>query len=397
MRERDPSRGGYRAPSTTRLEFVQALRGIAALLVVLWHASIYLGPYGTGIGGRLFGPGASMGVDLFFLVSGFIMVHTTRASDGSWKSAAAFAIKRVSRIWPLWIVALALCVLCRADAEAFAYDPAKRAWLLHSLLFIPTAGAPSDVAPIYGFPVLGVGWTLNYEMYFYAIFGASMLFARWRWVAFFAWIATTLLLLPYCAGHLATAADWAGLAGSGNAHRFGLHYLDLMTHPLVLMFVAGVVIGMLHGSRHAIEDARVLRILCLVVTACVVLQYATQWRVGHGIAHWGLSLAPLLLVYSMASRRIVMPVPRWLVGLGNMSFSLYLLHPLVLGILPKAAVRFDHVPRSGPAAIFLMTTLSIALAALSYAVIERGPCEWLKHWLLRRLFARRGAMHAVAG
>lgn len=214
----DPPRSAVNAPGTTPLEFVQALRGIAALLVVLWHASTYFGPYGTGIAGKLFGPGATMGVDLFFLISGFIMVHTTRARDGSWKDTAAFAIKRISRIWPVWIVALLLCALSSPDRHAFVVDPAKRSSLLHSMVFVPAAGAPMDVAPVYGFPVLGVGWTLNYEMYFYAVFAGSMLFARWRWAAFFTWIAATLLLLPYCAGHLATPADWADLVASGNAH-----------------------------------------------------------------------------------------------------------------------------------------------------------------------------------
>lgn len=76
------------------IDSVQAHRGIAALAVVLWHASRYLGPYGSGIGGTLFAPGAAMGVDLFFLISGFIMFHTTRHGDGSWRDVADFAIKR---------------------------------------------------------------------------------------------------------------------------------------------------------------------------------------------------------------------------------------------------------------------------------------------------------------
>ena len=388
MRPPDPPREVVEAPSSTPLEFVQALRGIAALLVVLWHASIYLGPYGTGIGGALFGSGGSMGVDLFFLISGFIMVHTTRTSDGSWGDVAAFAIKRISRIWPVWIVALAFCVLVKVDAGTFLADPVKRSWLLHSLLFVPAPGAPGDIAPTYGFPVLGVGWTLNYEMYFYAVFAASMLFGRRRWSAFFAWFVATLILLPLCARHLVTAADWAGLVGSGNAHRFELHYLDLMTNPLILLFVAGVVIGIVHGSRHAIEDARTARVLCLVVTVCAVAQYATQWRVGHGIGEWGLSLVPLLLVYCMASKRIAMRVPRWLVGLGNISFSLYLLHPTVQALFSSHAGRFGHVPTSGFTAIFLTTILSVVAAALSYAAIERGLCEWLKKRMLQPLHAR---------
>lgn len=170
-----------------------------------------------------------------------------------------------------------------------------------------------------------------------------------------------------------------------------------MTNPLVLMFVTGAVIGLIHGSRHAIEDARLLRILCVTVTAWAALQYVTRWRVGHGIAEWGLSLAPLLLVYCVASKRIAMPVPRWLVGLGNVSFSLYLLHPLVPVFLASVALRFGHAPSRGLTAVVLMTTLSIAFATLSYAVLERGLCEWLKERLMARLLSRRTVGNAAEG
>jgi len=82
------------------MNFIQGFRGLAALLVVLWHASRYLGPYGTGLGGKLFLPAGTMGVDLFFIISGFIMFHTTRDSDGSAQYCVAFLIKRFPASFP---------------------------------------------------------------------------------------------------------------------------------------------------------------------------------------------------------------------------------------------------------------------------------------------------------
>ena len=94
--------------STRIIAPIQALRGIAALAVLLWHASVRVDPVTLA---AFMQPASVMGVDLFFLVSGFIMVHTTRDSDGSPRYAAEFLVKRALRIWPLWLASLALLLI----------------------------------------------------------------------------------------------------------------------------------------------------------------------------------------------------------------------------------------------------------------------------------------------
>jgi len=372
--------------SKASIDAVQALRGIAALAVVFWHASRYLGPYGSGIGGLVFAPGAAMGVDLFFLISGFIMFHTTRNSDGSWRAFADFAIKRAARIWPVWIIALICYLLLRIDASYFT-DPVKLGWLAHSLLLIPTAGAPSDVPPVYGVPVLGVGWTLNYEMYFYAFFGLAMLCGRWRWPAFVAWLVATLVLIPLATGRLDQASGAWIILEPSNGYAFANRYLGLMTNGLILLFAAGVAIGAIYHSRWAIANVLLLRILAVAAVGAVLLQYALHFHAWHGIGHWGLSLTPLLLVVLMLHKSENIRLPRWLIYLGDISFSLYLLHPTIQegfdvvlgGVLPNFL-------RTGFTALIVTTLLSILAAAASYHILERGLCEYvrrrLRHWVL---------------
>ena len=272
--------------SKASIDAVQALRGIAALAVVFWHASRYLGPYGSGIGGLVFAPGAAMGVDLFFLISGFIMFHTTRSGDGSWRAFADFAIKRAARIWPVWIIALICYLLLRIDASYFT-DPVKLGWLAHSLLLIPTAGAPSDVPPVYGVPVLGVGWTLNYEMYFYAFFGLAMLCGRWRWPAFVAWLVATLVLIPLVTGRLDQASGAWIILEPSNGYAFASRYLGLMTNGLILLFAAGV--GNTGPAPASGDDGR-----------RVVLRGEVAWRVTAGAAvlavHAGAVVLAVLLI-----------------------------------------------------------------------------------------------------
>lgn len=372
------------------LAFVQALRGIAALAVVLWHASHYLGP--SGIGGRLFAPGAAMGVDLFFLVSGFIMVHTTRSNDASWGYAFDFAVKRVTRIWPLWALALLVYAAARADV-AFLVDPAQRGWLLHSFALLPIADAPG-VPPVYGFPVLSVGWTLVYEVYFYAFFGLAMLCGRWRWHVLSGWFVATLLLIPLASGRLASGADWLGFLALSPSpdYAYASRYLGMMTNPLILLFAAGVAIGLVHGSRFAIDNTRLLWTLVAVAVTAVACQYAYAFRPYHGLLNWGLSLVPLLLVLALASKRLALRPPRALVWLGDLSFSLYLFHPTVQESFDRLAHRFGPVPK-GYAPLIATTLLSIAVAALAHRYLERGLCERLKRRIIswRVLGARLAA------
>lgn len=377
------------AARTSSLAFIQALRGIAALAVVLWHASRNLGPYGTGLGGRLFGPGGTMGVDLFFLISGFIMFHTTHRDHGTWREVAEFFVKRAARIWPVWVVALAVAASVKWPFGLPA-DPTQREWLLGSLLFVPTAAAQSAGAPTYAFPVLGVGWTLNYEMYFYLFFGFSLGFGRWRWHVFGAWLLFTLFAIPLLSGRLDTSADlmaWLSFDPARD-HHYTVRYLDLVTNPLILMFAAGVGIAALYHFMPMPAGARRLRWLALAAATGVALQYVFDWRVGHGIWETGITLVPLMLVLCLADRQREFRVPRPLILLGNVSYSLYLFHPIVQEQTERLAAVCGH-RLSGIVDIIATTFVSIAVATFSWWLLERGLCEWIKRAALRRM-ARAG-------
>ena len=363
---------------------IQALRGVAASLVVLWHASRYLTASGAGPVAQFLQPGAVMGVDLFFLISGFIMVHTTRDSDASPGYLAGFLLKRALRIWPLWTIALILAIAAHADST-FITEPAKRIWILRSVLFVPTPGVAADVAPIYGAPVLGVGWTLNYEMYFYAFFGLSMLFGRWRWAVFFAWTAATVLILPLSTGRLDGVRDVWEFFSCDRHYHYAIQYLNLVSSPLILLFVAGALIGLAYHSRlPALRNRTAVAVLVGIVVLLVALQFVFAFRPYHGILQWGLSLIPLLLVFALADKSMSLRVPTWLRYLGDMSFSLYLLHPIVFGIVFAATGR--HLENR--AVTWLTATCAVlaalGVAAASHRYIERGLSDTVKRWAFAR-------------
>jgi peptidoglycan/LPS O-acetylase OafA/YrhL len=156
-----------------KLHSLQALRAIAAWLVITDHALLEITQNQsrnsvTHLAWAL----GSAGVYVFFIISGFIMVHICWESFGRWATAANFLRRRVIRIVPLyWLATIAAFAYHRVSATHGAHDGWSE--LVYSLAFIPYSGDEGSWAP-----VLPQGWTLSYEMMFYAIFALGLSFPR---------------------------------------------------------------------------------------------------------------------------------------------------------------------------------------------------------------------------
>jgi exopolysaccharide production protein ExoZ len=172
------------------LQTIQWLRGIAALLVTLVHAanevneifrnSLIVIPHNFVIG-----------VDLFFIISGFIMVYTTKKYKAGWNSSLLFMRKRIIRVLPIYWLYSILAIISVTLLSQYMSNPAVDIFhILKSLFFIPSYYPGTDSIQ----PILRVGWTLNYEMYFYVLFSLSLVItSRYRVV-----LASLFLLLVLC-------------------------------------------------------------------------------------------------------------------------------------------------------------------------------------------------------
>ncbi|WP_331326040.1 acyltransferase [Methylorubrum populi] len=169
------------------------MRAFAALLVVIHHAQHEAATLAGRIGAA-FVPGAWLpwpaGVDVFFVISGFIIVHAAGPLYGRPGARARFAAHRIARLVPLyWLVtglylALGLAAPALLSGEGGPPDGAR---VLASFLFWPMARPDGAVLPLYG-----LGWTLNYEMAFYALFALGLGLSRRGAVA---WLVAALALL----------------------------------------------------------------------------------------------------------------------------------------------------------------------------------------------------------
>ena len=355
-----------------KLDWVQALRGVAVLLVVLTHGRYFLaGTPGEPLAQQLFFPGA-MGVDLFFLISGFIMVYTTRHVSGA-RAAALFAVKRVARIWPAYIVVTLLWVFIGDSGWDFFRRPERVHALVRSLTFRPVDPAQ---APFFGL-VFPLGWTLAFEMYFYVVFGVCMLAGRLRWFALASWMVLTLVLLP--------ALHGGPTLNVSQQLDFQRSYLHLVSNPIIYEFLAGVLIGLLYLAPRVRFPSVAVAWQAVVCSIGFVLWQGWSGVGGfHGPAGWGWPLALMLASLALASKSVTLTAPRWLVWVGTVSYSMYLTHYLGQVWLTGWLERHGLHSRSWNE-VFLALLLAIPLASLSHALLERGLGEWVRRQLLRLL------------
>lgn len=303
---------------------IQALRAVAALLVVGHHL---VGKFGVG----------AAGVDIFFVISGFIM-----GIIGVHETPGQFVLKRLCRIVPLyWLVTLLMCAGGLAGAfTRFSFDTTS---LLKSLFFIPYFDPSGNI-----WPLIVPAWTLNVEMLFYVVFAAGLFLGAPVWSA----IAVLMALVA------------AGLLFSPESA-----VLKLWTTPLLIEFIAGLLFATVFRPRSALVG--LVMVLCGVAGltwAGIAGRFDDSWRA----LVWGLPAA-LIVCGTLAIERGGRWPERalmWLERIGDSSYSLYLTHGLV--------IAFAHRRFGSSAPVNVLTLLlSICVGFAFYYRFERPVGSWL--------------------
>jgi peptidoglycan/LPS O-acetylase OafA/YrhL len=337
------------------IDNIQALRAVAALLVVFVHLDVFaraLGLPTTGHGG----------VDLFFVISGFIMVHTTRARP---VGPGAFMLNRLTRVAPIyWLLTLATFSVAWLAPRLMQATVADVEQLLLSLSFIPFRKSNGLVQP-----VLFVGWTLNFEMFFYALFALGLAFRDRRRGA---------LLVVLSLGVLVALGWWFRPENVQAA---------FYTRPIILEFAAGMGLATLGPSlrcdtafgRGAVG---LLCALALGAVALVPVAFPTASRLlTHG--------APALIVVACAivlHHSGVSWSNRWAVMLGNASYSLYLTHPFVTQATQKVGKALGLSPTVAIVGALLTLVLVSLVGVATHLWLEKPLTAFVKQ-RTRRLAA----------
>jgi exopolysaccharide production protein ExoZ len=347
-----------------KLRNVQALRFLAALAVIFFHLTYIF--YDTPVMQRPLGwlhfTGMA-GVDVFFVISGFIIFTVSARIDWSVPPpgvAALFFARRLVRVYPIyWFFFLIFSALALAGiAEPFHAPWNLDNWQYNALL-LSTYNRQIPVA-----------WTLAYEMFFYLCFSITLLFGRANYrIALAMWLAAETVIT--IANHFMPETMLSG------AWRW-----QVWSNPIVLEFAIGCVVAFVVQRGHVGYRylAGLLAIPFFVAGGYWTAHIGSGWGAGDfRVITFGLGAG--LLVYSLCTMEIVgdFAAPAWMVRLGDASYSLYLCQELPLFTVRYVLDRLDMVqPLWGAPAVLLAVTVTVLLSLVSYRLAERPMVTWLQ-------------------
>jgi len=345
------------------LSNIQFLRFAAALMVVLYHASAHLRISGHGLG-MLFSFGQSAGfagVDVFFVISGFIMAWTTVEATGG-TDAVSFAKRRVARIysgyWPFYLLALGYFAWLGGNYLA-------NAQLIRSVLLWPT-----ELRHL----LLPVSWTLIYEMFFYLAFTIMIAMAGARRD-----LVIKLLML--------IVAAW-GLYSYFGRHAYDPGRLEAMSvyelytaFPYLLEFLSGsLVAGWLRNRPEGMAWTFVLAGVALFLSGAWINDSMFQGRLIQGyfiiwrVLIFGSASVLILCGLVRLENRGWTIAPRFSVLAGGASYALYLCHTLILDAAYRLGFPGWLAQRPGwlaQTAIVVVVALIVLYSMAHYLRIER--------------------------
>jgi exopolysaccharide production protein ExoZ len=334
------------------------LRVVAALAVVYYHTSSNAGldlPLSFG----------KCGVDVFFVVSGFIIAHM-----GS-KSPRSFLLRRLIRIVPFYWSAT-LCVFCVAwfFPHLLRQTRPDLPHLFCSLLFIPHETSYSGM-----FPTLLLGWTLNYEMYFYVLFAIALALSP----RFAPLICSALLTINFVA-----------IVSSGTENET----LRFYARPIVFEFVFGIAafycVELIDRRAEDLRNVRWFKWLLYIATFAALPAVAVQEiHAGFGMpSYLSAGLPAFILVLGAILIETVyrnQAKNNLIFFLGESSYILYLIHPYIIyGVLRLILGPTSHLGNMSIVALLVvLLALPAAIAVIIHLCFEKPIMSFLRRSLIR--------------
>ena len=352
------------------LKTLQAGRGLAALVVAAFHLSVVMGlpKYGgEAVFARWTGRGW-LGVDFFFVLSGFIILLAHKGDLGRPARWRAYAAKRFVRLYPIyWLYTALALALVAAGLGAVQAGPGIADWVTaFSLVRLTDAATPISQA-----------WTLFHEVVFYAVFSILILSRRWGLAAMAAWALAIAVLFTFPDPERDRSA-LVTVLGACNLH-----------------FFTGMGAFLLHSR---LSRAQGLALAAAGLAGAVLLIGLGADEAAHPVLRlvWGLAFGAMLAgaaAVEARGARLKLPV---LSFLGDASYTIYLLHTFVLGFVLKVLAAAGAARVLPPEAIYAVTfAATVAICSAAYVAVERPLLARLRR--PRRLPDPQGLAAATTG
>lgn len=347
--------------SKNEIQSIAFLRGIACLFVALYHLKSSA-PQDS-IFYNLFRFGA-FGVDLFFMISGFVIVIATTRDN----RVDSFLIKRLFRIYPPLIVAVIFQIYFNNKSLSFSE-------FISSI--IPLHNDYNEKAPDFGFSFLIVAWSITFELAFYALFMVSMMIShRYR-----ALVCSSLILAIVIGSQLYFNGSFSlSQAGaSPEVNNSNLNALRVFGCSIMVEFIFGMAIAYIYMNvkvdASSLVARRIYTILSVLALMYLIPSYLGGYNRGSGLAGYG-TWALLILFIALGAEKLNMF--RWnksMLFVGAISYSLYLfhipVHEVIKSLNPSGFDQIKNIEIRAACVMLFELTAAILVSYISYLFIEK--------------------------
>lgn len=345
---------GQEGPTASRPTYrlIQILRAMAALMVVAHHASIMLAQR-CHLAMPNWINGAS-GVDIFFVISGFVMAISSAPLAAAGHPAKTFLARRMERVVPMYWLVTTIKVVVLVLVPALGLNALGGArHVLLSYLFWPSVNPQGSIEP-----VVVVGWTLSFEMGFYMLFALALaLRVKPLWILLPCFVMLGLWPLFH-------------VAASSIA-------LQFFANTLPLEFVFGLLLGMFVGRIRRIPWGWGA-VLFLGGLLPLFVWGSPMFTVFRGL-QWGPAAVAVVMGALSLEARWGARSPRWMLEMGDASYSIYLVHTFALPLVGVLINRMHSVAAGGVGEAMVVSILLSALAGEGvYRAVERPLVAWFK-------------------
>jgi peptidoglycan/LPS O-acetylase OafA/YrhL len=339
-----PTRTTPRAIATSGFLGIQALRAIAALLVVVYHAFDMWEVRINGAPGLTWTNGAA-GVDIFFVISGFVMVVSSRRLLSQPYAAMTFMQHRIVRIVPLyWLLTTLKLALVFFFADLALRSNLDLDYVVRSYLFFPVVDGAGHFRPL-----VPVGWTLTYEFLFYALFAVALGMR----------VDVLRILIPAFAFFVMLALmrteSWPAWT--------------ILFSTIVIEFLFGVALAKLTLRGWSLPPALAASAMLAGVALILIIPEGPE---NLRTLVWGVPALAIVAGAASLEKRIAGVLPRWLLALGDASYSIYLVHGFVLPVVGLGIIALHWTSMTAQAFTVAGCLIAGSLAGwLVYVLIER--------------------------
>lgn len=378
-----------------RIDSIECLRGISCILVVLYHFKHLVNDVAPRLGNDLFQNGR-IGVDIFFILSGFAIYLTTQKENS--RVFFPFVIRRIFRIIPVaWVLIFLIYWLSQE------WQPIH---LIKSLFFIPLSNGD---APYFGYNILTPAWTLSYELIFYMIFGLTLIFYPEKRGVMAAIFIFTMIIGSQAMGGGIFSWDAYNENTYKNIEFFGIG-VGIFGSTLFLEFLIGLFIAYIYLNHrsHLLKIKDEYRILLYItMIAFFFNHFFSGFNMGHGLNRKGLAAACIFIFYlAIEFDPILAHLKNNFISgplgifrfLGKISFSLYVIHEPIQTFITKIPISNDLYLYTGGGGKFIILISTSIIAAYVLHIFIETPFNKLGKYLSNRfLQSKNSSQDEVCG